>query len=488
MNAEPHRQSTVTPLTTVEEVGANISTPPSSDGMATHTRQPSGPTRTRALLEEIAGGMRGAQIRAQVAAAPANRGATPEQVEEAFQEACLRAGRGCHGQTMGEVYVWLRKTTGTLLKDMRDRLKREVLVDHTAPDFHAVDTSTATPDEIVIKREERAELDTLTAAILDRLCERERTIAVLHSHGYARKEIAERLGLTTRVVKRSVEEVLTTGRSQLAKFTGYGCSDGHELVSRYAFGLVAEREARHAQLHLATCPACGAMYERLDVWRERVAALIPIPPVAAAHRDVIERAVHVSTDTITSSHPGSGRTGIRRHIADITGQLREHTAAAYTRSVDPTPLAGIRPGTIAAAVAGCIAVGGGATYCVKQSVGPLAGFADKPNVAQSASQQRRHKPATAHAAQVATTPVAPPVAPPATTAATAPQRQATTTQAAPPPAPQDEFEPTSAGATQVTAPTASAASTSTSSSATKTTTHQKPAAAPASGPGEFNGP
>lgn len=488
MSAEPHADQLVTKLTAVEEVGANFDASPSSDGMATHTTRSSGQARTRELLEEIAGGQRGAQIRGQVAAAPANRGATPEQVEEAFQEACLRAAAGCHGQTMGEVYVWLRKTTGTLLKDMRDRLKREVLVDHTAPDFHAVDMSTATPDEIVIRREELAELDRLTMAILDRLCEREQTIAVLHSHGFARKEIADRLGLTTRVVKRSVEEVLSTGRSQLAKFTGYGCSDGHELVSRYAFGLVAGREARSAQLHLATCPRCGAMYERLDVWRERVAALVPVPPVAAQHRDVIERVVHAGADSITSSHPsGAARTGIRRHLVD---QFREHTAAAYARTIDPTPLTGVRPGTIAAAVAGCIAIGGGATYCVKQSVGPLAGFADRPASAQVTHPKHHAKPARAHSAQVVSTPVTATVTSPpsTTTTATTQAPTTTTTQSAPPPAPQDEFEPTSAGATQTSAPTASAASTSTSSAATKPTTHQTPAAAPASGPGEFNGP
>jgi DNA-directed RNA polymerase specialized sigma24 family protein len=487
MSAEPHQKRFVTELTAGETVGANFAEPPSSDGMATHTRQPPGPTRTRALLEEIAGGQRAAQLRAQVAAA--NRGATPEQIEEAFQEACLRATRGCHGQTMGEVYVWLRKTTGTLLSDMRDRLKREILVDHTAPDFHAVDPSTATPDEILIKRDERSELDALTLAILDRLCERERTIAVLHSHGYARKEIAERLGLTTRVVKRAVEEVLTTGRSQLAKFTGYGCPDGHQLVSRYAFGLAAGREARRAQLHLATCPRCGAMYERLDVWRERVAALLPVPPVAADHREVIERVVHAGADTITSTHTTEcARTGIRRQLAEAAGQLREHTAAAYTRAVDPTPIAGVRPGAVAAAVAGCIAVGGGATYCVEQSVGPLAGFAGKPIVAHDAHERPKHKPTRAHGAQLALPAATPTVAtpPPARTQTVSAPPPATTTQAAPPPAPQDEFEPTSAGATQASAPTATTASTS--SSRTTTATHEKPAAAPASGPGEFDGP
>jgi RNA polymerase sigma factor (sigma-70 family) len=492
MSAEPHHRASVISLTGAEEVGANIAVPSSSEGMATHAPPPAGLTRTHALLEEIAGGQRGVQLRAQVAAA--TRGATPEQVEEAFQEACLRAARGCHGQSMGEVYVWLRKTTGTLLRDARERLKREVLVDHTAPEFRAVDP-TAPPDEVVIKREERAEIDALTGAILDRLCDRERTIAILHSHGYARKEIAERLGLTARVVKRSVEDVLSTGRSQLAKFTGYGCAEGHELVCRYAFGLAAGREAQRAQLHLATCQQCGGMYERLDLWRERVAALLPVPPAAVDHGHTIERVIHAGAERVTSSHAvGGEKTGFRRHLAGAGGHLREHATSVYARAADPTPLAGARPGAVAAAVAGCLAIGGGATYCVKQSVGPITDLIDRPTVAQAtpAPHKPKAKPRT-HAVRIAAVATTPTVAapPPTTTqVATTPPPPAATTQAAPPPSPQDEFEPTSAGSTTTSAATAAAATVpaTTTTPATTTSTKHTPTAAPSSGPGEFNGP
>jgi hypothetical protein len=162
---------------------------PSLSRMASTIGCPRGPERTRALLEEIAAGRRGVQLRAQVLAA--KRGATREQVEEAFQEACLKAARRCRGQTMGQVYTWLRMATDSNVDDMRDRLKREVLVDHSAAEFQAVDASLAPPDEVLIKREERAELDELTVAILDRLAERERKIAMLHCHGLAKKWLDE---------------------------------------------------------------------------------------------------------------------------------------------------------------------------------------------------------------------------------------------------------------------------------------------------------
>ena len=491
----PDGTAAVTSLTAIEETGANVVAQPSSCCMATHAPHATGPRRTIQLLEEIAGGQRAVTLQRQVALL--NRGSTREQVEEAFQEACLRATDRCHGQTMAEVYVWLRKTTASIVKDTRERRKREVLVDHSAIEFALPDTTAIAPDEALIKREDHKELDVLTRAILDRLCERERTIAILHSHGYQRKEIAERLGLSTRVVKRSVEEVLAAGRNQLAKFTGYGCADGHELVARYAFGLAVGREAASAQAHLATCPRCGAMYERLDVWRERVAALLPVPPVAAGHRDAVEHIVHVGADAVTGyARP---RTGLRRHLADVAGHARDQVTAASARAVDPTPLAGARPGTIAAAVAGCIAIGGGATYCVKQSVGPLVGFADRPIAARSSPTKTRTttRHAAARLAPQRTQSIAAQITPPVATTTT---RATTPTKPKPkplPPSPQDEFEPTSAGATSSSGgPTARAASVSSTSSSTSgsgsgvasTSTPQKPAAAPATGPGEFDGP
>jgi hypothetical protein len=188
MGAEPRDGSSVVDLTGFEEVGAKSAVLPSWGGMAIDVGVSPGRERTRALLEEIAGGRRGAQLRGQVAAA--KRGATREQIEEAFQEACLKAGRSCRGQTMGEVYKWLLKSTDSLVDDMRDRLKREILVDHSSTEFRTADPSLAPTDEVVIKREERAELDRLTRAILERLGEREQKVAVLHSHGVVAGRVA----------------------------------------------------------------------------------------------------------------------------------------------------------------------------------------------------------------------------------------------------------------------------------------------------------
>jgi DNA-directed RNA polymerase specialized sigma24 family protein len=483
MRAEPTDGSRVSDLTSTADAGAKIGASPSCRDMAADVGVPPGPERTRALLVEIAGGRRGMQLRGQVAAA--KRGATREQIEEAFQEACLKAGRSCRGQTMGEVYKWLLKTTDSIVDDMRERLKREVLVEHSAKEFQTVDPTLAPPDEVLIKREERAELDQLTLAILDRLDERRRKVAVLHSHGLARNDIARHLGVTARIVKRDVEGILAAGREQLTRVVGAGCPDGHQLVSRYAFGLAGGRDARRAQFHLATCARCGAMFERLDLWRERVAALVPMPPAVEAHAHMAERVIHAGSDLVAPRPEQARSAGLREHIAHAKSQVREQATAAYYRTVDPTPLIGVRPGAVATVVAGCLAIRGGATYCVQQGTDPIAAFT---GLASGAHREHGPKPHAkrARTAQTATSPAttqtvaAPPVAPTTTVQTPSPQTTATTptttTTSAPPPAPQDQFEPTSPDTTSQT------------SAHTNGSESRQPAPAPADGPGEFDGP
>jgi RNA polymerase sigma factor (sigma-70 family) len=477
VNAEPRGGSFVSGRTEIEKEGANFSSEPSLGQMTVYV-QPPGPERTRAMLEEIVRGPRGARLRAEVART--KREATREQVEEAFQEACLKAGTNCRGQTIGEVYNWLRKAIDSHVDDILDRVKREVLVDHSIVEAETIDSSLVPVEEVVIKSEERAEIDRLALAIVERLPERERKVAVLHSHGFARKEIASHLGLTPRVVKRSVEEVLAAGRAQLTKLVGYGCPDGHDLVTRYAFGLAVGGEARRAQLHLMSCPRCGAMYEGLDLWRERVAALLPVPPSVEAHAHIVERVVHAGSDVLSGGHtPRPERVGgLRRHAVDAAASLREQAAAASYRTVDPTPIAGFRPGAVAAAVAGCLALGGGATYCVQQGTDPFTALAGLG----AQEHHVREKPKSHHKRGRAAQATAPPVAMPTVTTPTQAVQQTTTpaptttTTAQPPPAPEDQFEPTSAGANAQTA------------TQTSTSKPRQPAPAPADGPSEFGGP
>jgi RNA polymerase sigma factor (sigma-70 family) len=428
-------------------------------------------------MEEIAGGQLGAKLRSQVAAW--HPGVSRDEVDEAFQEACLRAEGRCRGQTEGEVFTWLRTTTHRELGQMKRRTRREVLVDTSSPEFQVAAVADAPPEQLLLESEAEAEVESVSRAVLARLSERQRQVIALHSHGRQRAEIAEHLGMTPRSVKRAMERIMAQGRDELVRLAGRGCQSGEPLVARLAFGLASPRERRQAQLHLAGCPTCGAMYERLDFWREKVAALLPVPVAEQAHPGALEQMVHGAADALANvkQRASDGATAARDQIADGTAHAKQHATTTYYRVVDPTPLAGVRPGAAAAALASCLAIGGGATYCVEQGINPT-----RPLTALVASEPREKAPKARKASATATaspTVTPTPVTTPQPTATPQPTPAPAATQqpepsADPPPAPVDEYEPVS--------PAPAATATQASS------TPSKPAPAPAGGPGEFDGP
>lgn len=454
---------------------------------------PGGKT-TRALIEFIVCSEAGAKLRSQVAGW--HPGSTPDEVEDAFQEACVLAQRSCRGQTEGEVFVWLRTTTHRELGHLKQRAWRrarvEVLVDNTELEAQPTPGTVVSLEDALIDLEDHAEVERVSWAVLDRLSARQREVAVLHSHGRRRPEIAEHLGMTPRSVKRTLERVMAVGRAELVRLAGHGCEAGEELVSRFAFGLASPREMGQAQLHLASCRTCAGLYERLDLWREKVAVVLPVPAVEQAHPGILERTLHGAADTLSTVRRQVTEAvgGAREHTTDGATHFKQHVTSAYYRSVDPTPLAGVRPGAAAATIASCLAIGGGATYCAQQGVDPLAGLS---GVIRADDREQRSKapkkvrvaqaqtPETVVATPVATTPTPQPAATatpsPAPTAQPVVQStpQPTLTPYSPPPTPQDEYEPVNSIVPSSSARQASPAA-------------ARPMKAPVGGPGEFDGP
>lgn len=462
-----------------EQGGANFSRLGSLGCMGVFVGHRPGRETTRRLLEQIAGGQAGRRLRAQLARW--NTDATADQIEDAFQEACARADRACVGQVEGEVYCWLRTTAHRELARQRRRLERELVVDVCVDELELAEPCAPAADITVMRREDHAEVARIANVVLAQLSERQRDVVALHAHGLRRRQIADHLQLSPRTVKRLLEQVLAIGREELVRHAGHGCTDGEPLVARLAFGLADDRQARLAQLHLTTCRRCGAMYERLDLWREKVAALLPIPPVAGAHEHVAERVVHSAADALSGPAGAApeGPAGLRRHATDVVAQLREHATAAYYRTIDPMPLAGARPGAVAATVAGCLAAGGAGTYCAQQVGDPITALRGLAAATQKddrpKAQPKRAAVAPVPAPVVTQTAPPPPVVvqqPPPPP----PPPVTSTTPAAPPPSPQQEFEPT--------AP----ASASTTSTQPRPAPTPGPSPAPADGPTEFGGP
>jgi hypothetical protein len=306
----------------------------------------------------------------------------------------------------------------------------------------------------VLDREKRHELGELVATALAELTERQRKVAVLHAYGFKNPEIARQLRVTRRQVQRLKEQMLAGARAALAAHAGAGCDHGDSLVRRLAFGLANPREHTEAELHVASCEPCAAVYRRLELWHDKVAALAPVP--AAAHDPgLVERTLHKTADALASlkQHATQAGTQAKQQLADAAGQAKQHAAAGYTRAAEYTPIASVRPGAAAAAIAGCLAVGGGAAgYCIDRGVDPITGLVDvvQPSPAKPAQAPPEQKPPAEQPPDppqlAAPAPTQAPPEPKPTAPAPAPEQQAAApapapAQPAPPPPPPPEPTP-----------------------------------------------
>jgi hypothetical protein len=205
-----------------------------------------------------------------------------------------------------------------------------------------------------------------------------------------------------------------------------------------------------------------------------------VPVAEQAHPGIVERALHGAVDALsqTKERVADGAGAAREQIAEGVAHVKQHAAATYYRAIDPTPLAGVRPGAAAATVAGCLAIGGGATYCVERGIDPTRAFKGAATSQRHAAKSHeKDKPIAAVASPTPTATPTPQATPqPTPTAQTTPEPTATPqpTSTPEPAAPQDEYEPAN--------PVVGAHATQ-SSSAPK-----QSAPAPAGGPGEFDGP
>jgi DNA-directed RNA polymerase specialized sigma24 family protein len=385
-----------------------------------------------ATLESVVTGFRGRALRAQLADKHPARGA--DDIDDAIQTACeTYLDHDVQSDTPGEVYAWVRITAHRFLSRDDDRLARQVPTDPTTDELDAIAATVAGPAQQMIDREDEGDLAMLAESVASELpLQRQRDVLALYGAGYKRPEIAARLGIRERVVKRDLLDILDRTRAALVRLAGGGCAAGESLVMRSACGLATPVEESQAQLHLTRCQHCSQFHERLNLWREKVGAVLPIPATEHADPGVLERTLHKTLDGLGS---------LRQHLADGGAQVKQQATATYYRAADPTPLAGARPGAVVAVVAGCLAVGTGTYTCVEQGVNPftaIPGVGDRPADERSATPppDTTTEPTAPRPSPVAVEPVATPD--PAPTPA-----PAEPAEPPPPPPPEQSFEPSS---------------------------------------------
>ena len=385
-----------------------------------------------------------------------------------------------------------------------------------------------------------------SAEALRRLKPDEAKALMLKAQGLSYAEIGESLGWTYTKVNRCITE----GRARFLRIyaeieAGEECDRFAPTLAALVGGTATAEALLELRPHIRNCATCRATVRRLHATRlGRLAALWPLPALVAPLRWVTGRVRDrgsrpedliapgrsspsgaTDIDDLVATAPSSpdGATDLaapldaprhdgslriddviapldapaRPRLAELALQrsgegiasIKQHMTSAYYRALDPTPLAGVRPGAAAAAVAGCLALGGGTTYCVTTGADPIGGIAE---VVAPAPEPKRDEPSRkrrarqSHAAvtpepTAAATPLATPSAEPAEPAEPSPQPTPTATprptpEPTPPPAPEEEYEPVAPAAAAGVDPPAAPSPVRT------------PAPAPADGPGEFDGP
>lgn len=378
-----------------------------------------------ALLGSFVRGERGAKLRSQLAGLHPEASAV--EVEDAIQTACDRFVDKAEGiSAPGQVYAWIRTTAHRLLTSEEDHHLRELAVDPTDASLRDLAAEEAGPEEATIEHEDEAELVALVREVSALLPERKRDVLALYGAGYKRPEIASQLGLSDRAVKRDLLEIMDEARVAIARKAGGGCQRGEPMVLRFAYGLASAAEAEQARLHMKGCGRCGVLWERLDAWREKAAALLPLPAVEQVSPGLFGRVAHRAAEGFTSA---------KQQILGGASQVKQQTAATYSRAVDPTPLAGVRPGTVAALLVSCVTIGGGAaTYCAQNDVDPL-GAASGLISGDDESKTAEGTPSPESTA------VVPPAPAPTVSEETVSSEPPPSTEAEPQPAPEPKPEP-----------------------------------------------
>ena len=219
------------------------------------------------------------------------------------------------------------------------------------------------------------------------------------------------------------------------------------LVLAYVAGIASPARAEQARMHLESCPACTRMAAELRELAERAAAVAPMPDLVLGDGPVARLA--------------EAGAAVKHQLADLGGQAKANAVGALSRADPSAPVyaSGARPGAAVALVAGCLAVGSGATYCAVEGIPqPLRAFVEPSSDGTGAPERpprspaANDEPATEVSPEPAPTPVAQQTeaAPPAEAPAAAPEPEP------PPPDPANEFAP-QPGAAAAVPPSAPAA-------------------------------
>ncbi|HEY5054190.1 MAG TPA: sigma factor-like helix-turn-helix DNA-binding protein [Solirubrobacterales bacterium] len=220
------------------------------------------------------------------------------------------------------------------------------------------------------KINEGAEIETPVGWLIN--CAWRRTGGLLEAQGRTPDMVSAELaaGLTDERGQSPEQVALETDRfDKVHKAVDQLSREERQLLElSYFEGMAVREAARELHWHPSKAQRCH------EAARRRLQELLG---VSSSDDLQIEIGLAAYVSLAAEASTGGRITGLLQRAgqksAEGLASLKQQAAATYSRAVDPTPLAGARPGTVAALLVSCVTIGGGAaTYCAQHSVDPLS--------------------------------------------------------------------------------------------------------------------
>lgn len=230
------------------------------------------------------------------------------EVEDAVDHAIAEAARAMHATREQAIYEYLRTAAHRVLLRRKERAGRVSAPLATDLDFDRLLGNSLTPEDVLLAKEHRSVVLDLVSELDDR------TLAVMrlkHVEGLERKEVAARLGLSEKAVKKAIEKGLRACRERYdTAVEGALCVDRKQAIEAFERGEADARQARQARQHLDHCASCGARHRAVTATQRAAAAFVPLP-LLATHSGLIGGVVRAAKRLLTDRLGGdAGATGV----------------------------------------------------------------------------------------------------------------------------------------------------------------------------------
>jgi RNA polymerase sigma factor (sigma-70 family) len=276
-----------------------------------------------------------------------------DQRLELYHEAWVRAlKKRERGEQVESLRAYLVQTAAFEAMHLVSYGRRPTPLDPSHPSIDSLVDGARTPDEQV----EINDQVRICRELIDELEPRRRALFKLRwDLGMTPPEIRSALGMTQRQYKRLAKESMEAIAERVTELNdGSWSRRQRSLIAACLRGIASDSQRAEAQRRIRRDPHVAALCRELNSALERVAVALPLP--AITELPPIEGRLAAAVD------------GLRAVAGELTTGAKHQATSLYVRGADATPLAGVRPGTVAATLTGCLALTGSATYCAVEGL------------------------------------------------------------------------------------------------------------------------